>query len=145
MKKVVFLLVVLFFSTLGFSQKISKSDVPAAVKTTLLSKLNDTIVSQWEKEGDVYKATLLKGEMTANAYINVNGVWNKTVWFMPYKYAPKKINEYILKNFPKYKVVTMSMQFRTDGDFYVINIKLKKDIQDVTFNMKSEFVKAEKK
>ena len=145
MKKVVFLLVVLFFSTFGFAQKVSKSEVPGPVKTTLLSKLNDTVVSQWEKDGDMYKAVLLKGEMTANAYININGVWNKTVWFMPYKYAPKKISEYITKTYPKYKVTAMSMQFRTDGDFYVIDIKLKKDIQSVTFNMKSEFVKTEKK
>jgi hypothetical protein len=145
MKKLVFLVVVLFFSTLGFAQKISTSQVPVAVKKTLLAKLNDTIVNQWEKDGDMYKAVMLKGEMTANAFINVNGVWNRTVWFMPYKYAPKKINEYIVKNFPKYKVTAMSMQFRTDGDFYVIDVKKKKEIQSVTFNMKSEFVRSEKK
>ncbi|HNW89972.1 MAG TPA: hypothetical protein PKN48_09935 [Bacteroidales bacterium] len=141
MKKISFLIAVILLGTVTFAQKVEKSQVPLVVKQTLFSKVQDTLLSTWELAGEVYKASFVKGELLANVDIRQNGEWVKTVWGMPYKYVPQKIKDNVLVSYADYKVVKSSIQYRTDGEYYVIEAKKKKDIKILLYNLQSEFVK----
>lgn len=143
MKKISFCIAAILLTTLSFAQKIDKSQVPPAVKLTYFNKIHDTVamVPSWELTGEIYKASFVKGEMTANVSIKQNGEWIKTVWGIPYQYIPQKIKDNVATGYAGFKVTKSSIQYRSDGDYYVIDIKKKKDVKSLLYNLKSEFIK----
>lgn len=143
MKKISFLIAVILLGSVAFAQKVEKSQVPLTVKQMLFTKVQDTLTPTWELSGEIYKASFMKGELSANVDIKQNGEWVKTVWGMPYKYVPQKIKDNVLASYADYKVVKSSIQYRTDGDYYVIETKKKKDIKILLYNLQSEFVKVD--
>lgn len=145
MKKTILLIACSFIAVAGFAQKIDRKQVPLDVKKILLTKANDTITPVWEKESGFYKASFTKGELKAEIQIKENGEWIKSIWILPYTYVPQKIKDNVLTSFPGSKVVGASIQNRTDGDYYVIEAKKKKDIQLLYYSLKSEYIKAEPK
>jgi len=143
MKKLILLLSIIFMVSIVSAQKIDKNQVPEAVKKMLFTKINDTLTPAWLKSGEIYNATFTKGELTASIDIKQSGEWLKTVWVMPYKYVPQKIKDNVTANYNGYKVVKSSIQYRTDGDYYIIEAKKKKDVKVLLYNLKSEFVKVD--
>lgn len=143
MKKLSFFIAIIIFTSVAFAQKIDKNQVPQVVKTMLFTKASDTLLPTWEKSGEIYKASFTKGELAAEIEIKQTGEWLKTVWIMPYKYVPQKIKDNVIANYPSYKVMKSSIQYRTDADYYVIETKKKKDIKVLLFSLKSEFVKVD--
>jgi hypothetical protein len=141
MKKLSFLLSIIFMVSLASAQTINKNQVPEAVKKMLFTKINDTLTPAWLKTGEIYNATFTKGELTASIDIIQSGEWIKTVWTLPYKYVPQKIKDNVTANYAGYKVVKSSIQYRADGDYYIMEAKKKKDIKVLLYNLKSEFVK----
>lgn len=143
MKKLSLYLLIMAIGLVAYSQKIDKSQVPEAVKKMYEVKTNDTITPAWEKNGEIYIANFNKGELKAHVEINSKAEWQKTVWVMPYQYVPQKIKDNVATSYMGFKVVKASIQYRTDGDYYVIEAKKKKVIQTIFYNLKSEFVKVE--
>ncbi len=143
MKKLVFLLAVVFLSSVAFAQKISKGQVPPAVMQMMYTKTFDTVSPTWELAGDIYKASFSKGELFANVVIKQSGEWVKTAWTMPYKYVPQGIKDNVTANYKGYKVSSSAAEYRTDGDYYVISVKKAKDIKSLLYSLKGEFVKVE--
>lgn len=143
MKKLSLYFLIMAFGLLAYSQKIDKSQVPDPVKKMFEVKSNDTLTPAWEKTGEDYLASFAKGEMKAQVVINSKGEWQKTVWTLPYQYVPQKIKDNILTAYVGFKVVKASIQYRTDGDFYVIEAKKKKVTETIYYNLKSEFVKVD--
>jgi hypothetical protein len=143
MKKISLSLSLMTFVFFAFSQKIDKSQVPETVKKMLEVKMNDTLTPAWEKVGEDFLASFTKGEMKGQVFINSKGEWQKTVWILPYQYVPQKIKDHVHKAYEGFKVVKASIQYRTDGDFYVIEAKKKKVAETLLYNLKSEFVKSD--
>jgi hypothetical protein len=143
MKKLSLYFLIMAIGLVAYSQKIDKSQVPDLVKKMFEVKTNDTLTPAWEKTGEDYMATFTKGEMKALVVINSKGEWQKTVWTLPYQYVPQKIKDHMLTTYEGFKVVKASIQYRTDGDFYVIEAKKKKVAETITYNVKSEFVKTD--
>jgi hypothetical protein len=143
MKKLCLYFLMMAVGMIAYSQKIDKSQVPDAVKKMFEVKINDTLTPAWEKTGEEYIASFTKGELKAQMVINSKAEWQKTVWVMPYQYVPQKIKDNILTGYAGFKVVKASIQYRADGDFYVIEAKKKKVVQTVFYNLKGEFVKVE--
>ncbi|HOV10159.1 MAG TPA: hypothetical protein PLT47_07710 [Bacteroidales bacterium] len=143
MKNISFCIAVILLATVSFAQKIDKSQVPPAVKLTYFNKIHDTVsmAPAWELTGEVYKASFVKGEMTANVSIKQSGEWVKTIWTIPYQYVPQKIKDNVATSYAGFKVMKSSIQYRADGDYYVIDIKKKKDVKVLLYNLKSEFIK----
>ena len=83
--------------------------------------------------------------MKAEIQIKENGEWIKSIWTLPYTYVPQKIKDNVPTTFPDSKVIGASIQNRTDGDYYVIEAKKKKDIQLLYYSLKSEYIKTEPK
>lgn len=143
MKKFSFFIAIILLGSVCFAQKIDKGQVPLVVKSMLYTKVQDTAGPTWEKAGEIYKASFTKGELLATIDIKQNGEWVKTVWTMPYKYVPQKIKDNVVANYAGYKVLNSSIEYRTDGDYYVIKSKKKKDIKTLLYNLKGEFVKVD--
>jgi hypothetical protein len=141
MRKLSFFIAIIITASVAFAQKVDKSQVPRAVKTMLFTKTGDTLLPTWEKAGEIYKASFIKGELKADIDIRQTGEWIKTVWSVPYKYVPQKIKDNVIANYPAYKVMKSSIQYRADGDYYVIEAKKKKDVKVLLFSLKGEFVK----
>jgi len=141
MKKLSLFIAIILLGSVSFAQKIDKSQVPPAVKSMLYTKVQDTTGPTWEKAGEMYTASFTKGELLATVDIKQSGEWIKTVWTMPYKYVPQKIKDNVAANYAGYKVVKSSVEYRTDGDYYVIQSKKKKDVKSLLYNLKGEFVK----
>lgn len=141
MKKLSFFIAIILLGSVCFAQKIDKGQVPPAVKSMLYTKVQDTAGSTWEKAGDIYTASYTKGELLATVDIKQSGEWVKTVWTLPYKYVPQKIKDNVVANYAGYKVQKSSIEYRTDGDYYVIKTKKKKDVKSLLYNLKGEFVK----
>ena len=129
----------------SFAQKIDKKLVPMTVKNTLLVKVNDTVNPLWEMGKDFYTATLVKGELKGAIQIKENGEWIETIWTIPFTTVPNKIKDHLQKTYPDYKVTSTSIQYRSDGNYYIFEIKKKKDIQTLYYNLLNEFIKAEPK
>jgi len=128
----------------AYSQKIEKSQVPESVKKMFETKMTDTTLTpQWEKVGENFLATFSKGELKAQVLITNRAEWLKTEWEMPYQYVPQKIKDNITKSYDGFKVEKASVQYRMDGDYYVIETKKKKTIQILDYDLKGEFIKIE--
>lgn len=143
MKALNFLVCIMFAGTFAFAQQIDKSQVPMSVKKMLFTKIHDTLTPTWVKESETYHASYINGELTAVIDIKQTGEWLKTVWSLPYKYVPQKIKDNILANYEGYKTLKVTIQYRLDGDYYVVDIKKKKDTKTLLYNIKGEFVKNE--
>lgn len=141
MRKISFFVAIIFLSITAFAQKVEKSQVPPAVKSMLYTKINDTTTPTWEKAGEIYKASMTKGELLANVDIKQSGEWVRTCWVMPFKYVPQKIKDNVTANYVGYKVTKSSIEYRTDGDYYIIEAKKKKDTKVILYSLKGEFVK----
>jgi hypothetical protein len=143
MKKLSLYFLIMAIGLVAYSQKLDKTQVPDPVKKMFEVKINDTLTPAWEKAGDNFLASFSKGEMKAQVVINSKGEWQKTVWTLPYQYVPQKIKDHMLTAYEGFKVIKASIQYRTDGDFYVIEAKKKKVAETLLYNLKSEFVKSD--
>ena len=140
------LIIIFAFVVPGFciAQKV-KIEVPEVVKATFKEKITDSVAVKWEKEKDYYEASFIKSDLKGEVEIKENGEWIKTSWDVPIENIPAKIKEHILKNFAGYKVKESEIEYKADGNFYVIEIKMKKDEQSLLFNISGEFVSSTKK
>lgn len=143
MKKLAVYFLLMAIGLIAYSQKIDKSQVPDAVKKMLEVKINDTLTPVWEKAGEEFMASFTKGELKALVVINSRAEWQKTVWTMPYQYVPQKIKDNVLTGYAGFKVVKASIQYRTEGDYYSIEMKKKKVVQTALYDLKGEFKKIE--
>jgi hypothetical protein len=143
MKKLSLYFLMMAIGLVAYSQKIDKSQVPDPVKAMFHTKVNDTLTPAWERSGEDYLASFTKGELKAQMVINSKAEWQKTIWVMPYQYIPQKIKDNILTGYTGFKAVKASIQYRADGDFYVIEAKKKKEVKTITYNLKGEFVQVD--
>lgn len=143
MKTIIISLSILLFGITVNAQKIASDQVPMAVVNTFKTKISDTVNVVWNLAGDVYEATFTKGELTGHIFIKSTSIWEKSVWQLPYVYVPTRIKDHVAANYKGFKVQKSFLEYRTDGDFYVIEMKKKKLIQKATYNIKCEFLKVE--
>ena len=128
-----------------FSQKVNEADVPDNIKSAFRSRIADTVTINWEKISTSYFAHFVKGNMNAFMEIRETGEWIKTSWSIPPEYIPARIKTHIEQNYAGYKIRTSAIEYRVDGEFYSIEAKKKKDIVILTYSIKTDFVKADKK
>ncbi|MEI6764468.1 MAG: PepSY-like domain-containing protein [Bacteroidota bacterium] len=144
MKKLISLLAAVLITTGLFAQKVAEKDVPPAVLSTFKSKITDSVNVAWTKEGAIYEAAFTKNNMPVEVEIKETSEWVMTEWGIPAEYLPKKIKHHIDSVYAGFKVTETTIAYRTDGNFYVIEVKKKKDVQELTYALTCEFVKSEK-
>ena len=78
-------------------------------------------------------------------YISAIGEWKKSIYTIPIQYVPQTIKDNIAKDYPGFNVSKSYIQYSSDGDFYLIEIKKKKEVQTIKYTLKGEIVKVEPK
>lgn len=143
MKKLIVLLLLAFPFFLS-AQKGNPITVPQAVLNTFKQKITDSVNVKWEKEKDYYEAKFTKNNLKAEVEIKEDGQWINTSWEIPLEYLPAKIKANITTSYPGYKIKEAEVEYRQDGDFYMVDVKKKKEELNLTYKINGEFVKSEK-
>jgi hypothetical protein len=143
MKKFI-VLFILFFPFFVKAQKGSELIVPQAVLNTFKQKITDSVNVKWEKKKDYYEASFTKNNLKGEVEIKEDGQWLKTSWEIPLEYLPSKIKSNITSSYSGYKIKETEVEYRQDGDFYVVEVKKKKEELSLTYKINGEFVKSEK-
>jgi hypothetical protein len=128
---------------MAFSQKIKASEVPQGILKAYQMKVIDTLTTNWEKIGSYYTAHFTKSNLKASMVFQESSEWIWTRWEIATQYLPKKVKEYITANYPKYKIASAIIEYKPGGEFYLVGLKLKKEMPVLRFNIKSEFVAIE--
>lgn len=144
MKKLISVLAVVLIAGGLYAQKVAEKDVPPAVLSTFKSKITDSVSVVWSKDSALYEASFTKNNMPVEVEIKETGEWVMTEWGIPAEYLPKKIKHHVDSVYAGYKLVETTIAYRTDGNFYLIEVKKKKDTQELTYTLTCEFVKSEK-
>jgi uncharacterized membrane protein YkoI len=140
-------LVVLLFLVLPFvlaAQKSKPIEIPQVVLNTFKQKITDSVVVTWSKEKDVFEAKFSKSNMKGEVEIKEDGQWINTSWELSLEFLPAKIKSHISTTYPGYKVKEAEIEYRQDGNFYIVEVKKKKETLDLTYTIAGEFVKSEK-
>lgn len=140
MKRLMLFSLSVLFALNVFSQKISTEDVPAKVMSSYYTKVPDSLPATWEKTDNSYTARFTRSDLKAQMTFSESSEWIRTQWELPAQYLPKKIQEYIATNYPKYKIKTTEIEYKAGGEFYLVGLKLKKDNPILRFTIKSVFV-----
>lgn len=144
MKNILLLAGIMMIATACFSQKIDVSQVPDYVKKSFQVKIGDSLNETWTKENEFYTGSFVKSGMKASAKFKDNGEWESTRWEVPFEFVPAKIKENITATYPAYKSTLSVIEFRPGGDYYIITLKKKKDMVELHYNIKGDFIKVEK-
>jgi len=106
MKKIVFLLAVLFFSLSIYADKIPESEVPANVKSYIQGKYSGSVRVEWEydKKKDLYKAEFYVDGRKAVLELNNAGKVINSDEVILLKDIPASASSYIKKNFPEAEI-----------------------------------------
>lgn len=142
MKKLIPLVVAIFMMNNLFAQKIDEKSVPSEAVKTFQSKFTQATDVKWEKSDALYKAVFIQNDLKTKVCYTATGQWIKTEWEIPQVYAPKTISDYISANFPKFKIMGLSIveedKSTLPGKYYIAEISNKKEVKSLKFNMKGE-------
>ncbi|HNW97393.1 MAG TPA: PepSY-like domain-containing protein [Bacteroidales bacterium] len=144
MKRLIVLSAALMLSTLSFSQKIIKSDVPESINKAFVMKFPNATNENWEKKDTLYEISFMIEQSATEAVFNDKGTWMETEWEIPMIYTPKAMKNYLDTAYAGYKINEIEiMEYPNDGKLYKAEISKKKDCKNVYFSLKSEFKKVE--
>lgn len=142
MKKLI-VLVLMIIPFLLNAQK-GNINIPQAVLNTFKQKVLDSVTVKWEKKKEYYEANFTKNNLKAEVEIKEDGQWIKTSWEIPVEYIPSKIKTNINTAFPGYKIKEAEIEYKQDGDAYVVEVKKKKELIDLYYKINGDFIKSEK-
>ena len=140
-------LLVLFLALVPFilfAQKSKTIEIPQVVLNTFKQKITDSVEVKWEKQKDYYEAKFSKNNMKGEIEIKEDGQWLSTSWEVPLEYIPAKIKANITSAYAGYKIKEAEIEYKQDGNVYVIEVKKKKEELSLIYSITGEFVKAEK-
>jgi hypothetical protein len=143
MKRIIILSVCLLIGLCAIAQKINKADVPLNIIKIYQSKMIDSLPATWELKNDNYIAHFSKSDLNANMVISDKNEWVNTQWEIPSEYLPKKVKEYISANYAGYKTSKTRIEYKPGGEFYLVELKKKKELRVLRFSVKSEFIGVE--
>ena len=131
------LFITIIFSS-AFSQKTDEKDVPAGIVATFIARFPDIQNRQWEKLPEFFCASFEQDGMPAKSYFKDN-IWIRTEWDIPVKYVPDTINQYLKKNYPKFKTYRLMLQNSSNDPCYFVFIQKKNEKQMLQFSTLGEF------
>lgn len=95
MKKSMLLLAFAMSVSLGFSQKIAESEVPAAVKSALKKQYPNVTVVKWNKENDGFEASFDSKKTDTSILFDGTGKIIETEVEIEMNRLPKGVLEYV--------------------------------------------------
>jgi len=138
MKKVILMLTVIFVGGTVFAQKVSESDVPAAVKTKFSSLYPNAKVEEWKKDNGNYKAEFDENKTETCVIINPKGDLVKTKTEIEATELPAAANEYLAKKYAGKKITECHKMTDANG---IVTYKAEVGEMHVIFDSNGAFVK----
>ena len=104
MKKLTLAILVLFISSVAFSQKVKHENVPASVKATFQNKYPNVKNVKWDKENTNYEANFTVNKVDNSVLINEKGELLETETDIAITELPTTIIKYIETNYKGKKI-----------------------------------------
>ncbi len=142
MKKAIIMMSAIFIGGVAYAQKVSESEVPAAVKTKFTSLYPNSKVEKWEKEKGSYKAEFDENKTETCVIIDDEGNLVKTKTEIQISELPVAASAYIEKNCTGKKITKAFKMTDAKG---VVTYKAKVGETHLFFDANGTFVKEEKK
>ncbi len=99
MKKLTLLSISFVFAISAYSQKLSKENVPATVKSTFAAKFPKATAESWEIDFENYEVEFKLDKTEMGATFDKDGVWMETETPIKSSALPKLVKEAIKKEF----------------------------------------------
>ncbi len=141
MKKAIATMVVVFFATFTFAQKIKEKDVPANVKTTFQAKYPTAKEVKWDKEGEAYEVSFDLDKIDNSVLMDALGNIVETEVEIDLNQLPTGILDYVKTHYPNKKAKEGAKITDAQGNVtYEVAVKG----IDLIFDSTGKFIKEEK-
>ena len=140
MKKHVALIAAAGIALSAKAQKISDTEVPAAVKESFKKAYPAATVKKWEKEKGNYEAEFMTGKTETSVLMDANGKLLETETEIGAEQLPKAVSDYVAKNLGGKKIKEASKI--TDAN-NVVTYEAEVGEADYIFDTKGNFIKKE--
>lgn len=127
------------------SKVIQNEDVPYFVRKTLVDLYPNVSELEWIEISGNYIAKVKSGDSFGRVNITGGGSFMSSEWDMDIKFIPSSINEYLSKNYPKFKPVKIFVERKAQST-YVLEIfqKKGKNTKILVFSILGEFLEERK-
>jgi hypothetical protein len=142
MKKAIIMMSAILIGGVTYAQKVSESEVPAAVKTKFTSLYPNSKVEKWEKEKGSYKAEFDENKSETCVIIDDKGNLVKTKTEISISELPAAATAYIEKNCTEKKITKACKMTDAKG---VVTYKAVVGEKHLFFDSNGTFEKEEKK
>lgn len=140
MKKLnVLILILVFFSSLTFAQKVTPDKVPANVKQAFLKEYPKAMESGWRVDNETYQVFFNVNGVKHAAKFDKDGKWIDKEVRINLAELPKEVTASIAKNFAGYKSYEAEkVETPNKGTLYNVGLEKEKEFMEVHFSLKGE-------
>ena len=138
MKNLLFILSVLFYSSLAVAQHINEKDVPDTVKATFSKKFPNQKNVKWEKEKENYEASFSIEKSEHAVVIDSKGSLIETEEEISVKELPANAIAYIQKNYSDKKIKEAAKITNATG---IVTFEAKVGSKDLIFDKTGSYIK----
>ncbi len=133
------IVMLLFFSTLNFAQKVMPDKVPAPVKQTFMKEFPKAIETGWRVDNGTYQALFNLNGVRHAAKFDKNGQWIDKEVRIDLADLPKEVTASIAKNFAGYKSYEAEkVETPNKGTLYNVGLEKGKKFLEVHLSFKGE-------
>lgn len=128
-------------ATAALAQKITATEVPAAVQAGFNKKFSGATAVKWEKEKANYEANFKEQNKKTSVLLDANGNWLETETAIEVNALPAAATAYIAKHYAGEKIKEAALIKKANGDS---NYEAEVKGMDLLFDQKGQFVKTVK-
>ncbi|GAB2531168.1 PepSY-like domain-containing protein [Rufibacter soli] len=107
----------------GCSQKVTASNLPSLVKSSLQTKFPAATAIEWEKEGQAYEAEFLLGQVEYTALLDSTGQILATKQDLTAADLPETVSQALKRDFQAYLVEDVEKVERNGQVFYQVELE----------------------
>ena len=138
MKTTILVFIMLAFTYVSSAQKLSESEVPAAVKSAFTSMYPGAEQVKWEMEDGKYEAEFKESGTEISVLFESSGTYVQTETEIQVSSLPENVHKYVKENLAGKTIKEASKITDTGG---VITYEAEVDNNDYLFNENGEFIK----
>jgi uncharacterized protein YxeA len=140
MKKVISLiLMILFVSSLSFTQKVMTDKVPANVKQAFAKEFPKAMEPGWKMDNNIYQVMFNLNGVKHAAKFDKSGQWVDKEERIDLANLPKEVTASIAKNFAGFKAYEAEkVETPVKGSLYNVGLEKGKEFMEVHFSLKGD-------
>lgn len=138
MKKVLAVGLMCFSMMAANAQKLNEADVPVIIKNAFVKMYPGIKEAQWNKEGNLYKASFVEENYRGSVSFNENGKWTERETAIPVKSLPVIIKNYIEVNYKNRRITAAAKITKAFGE---MQYKATIEGKNILFTKDGSFIK----